>query len=298
MSSDTPMFFRLMTYNIGGGRKNHDTDYAALRDVITQAQPDILALQEVNQYVPLVGDIHSQLDVIREAITYPQHEAYFPTLSMKHDFHSGKKPMVDALFNDLVDWQQGNALITRWPFHRMGARGQAGAALDIPLFRPPNYLGNRDTDPRHAIIARLGVAPLYPVVIALHLTTLVGERTGDNAALKEQAQTMRTAQVGNLLAVIKEHLLDAGEVVFLLGDFNAGVDEGCIRRDLIEEAGFTHLEPENDDTATHRTAQAKIDHIFIHTGKRAYTAACKVITSGAVELASDHRPVTAEVTFN
>lgn len=298
MSSDTLMSFRLMTYNIGGGSKNHDANYPALRDVITQAQPDILALQEVNQYVPFAGEMHSQLDVIREALTYPQHEAYFPTLSMKNDFHSGKKPMVDALFNDLVDWQQGNALITRWPFHRLGARELDGAALDIPLFRPPNYLGNRDTDPRHAVIARLGIAPLYPVVIVLHLTTLVGERTGEDHALREQAQAMRAKQISSLLSVIKEHLLEAGEIVFLLGDFNAEVNEDCIRRDLIEQAGFTHLKPENDGTATHRTAQAKIDHIFVHSGGRAFTATCKVIESEAANLASDHRPVAAEVIFN
>lgn len=103
---------------------------------------------------------------------------------------------VHALFNDWQDWRQGNAVFCRWGFVRLNDASKAGCPQSIPLYRPSIFEGNRDTDPRHALLARVNRAPLFPFVMGVHLTTLVGERGVKEIPGKaEQAQIVKLTQI-------------------------------------------------------------------------------------------------------
>ena len=293
--NDNPLRCKLMTYNIGGGRRHNTDNREHVAQVIHAADPDVLALQEVSYIQTADSEPESHLDNIRDGLGPSYTSFYAPTLSLKEDLHTGKQAMVEAVFHDYEDWQQGNALIARWPFHRLGKRSLPGQPRIIPLFRPANYMGSRDTDPRNAVIGRIGRKPQYPLVIGLHLTTLVGERGGHILPGRpEEAVTMREEQVMRLLDLLRVHALERGEVVFLMGDFNAGVDERCIAQKLIAEAGFVHLTPIND-MSTHGDLDAAIDHIFVYPAGRLLDYSCRIIDSGLAREASDHLPVVAEV---
>jgi endonuclease/exonuclease/phosphatase family metal-dependent hydrolase len=286
-----PQTYRLMTYNLGGGRGDLDTAAQVVRD----ARPDILALQEAIRVQDADGLWRSDLDAICQAFEEPPCVHYAPTLTLAEHFDVSKRPMAQAVFADYLDWQHGNALVSRWPFRRLGDRSVHGTPRMVPLFRPAVYQGDRDTDPRAALIGRVGRAPHYPLVVGLHLTTLVGERgEGVIAGKPEQAAAMREEQTRRLLTLLKEHALARGELVFVLGDFNAPVDEPAIRSVLLGEGGFMALRPQND-IGTHAGLSDPIDHILVFPKARVAEVRCRVIDSPRARRASDHLPVLAEV---
>jgi endonuclease/exonuclease/phosphatase family metal-dependent hydrolase len=286
-----PQTYRLMTYNLGGGRG----DLNAAAQVVGEARPDILALQEAIRIQDADGRWRSDLDAISQTFAEPPHVHYAPTLTLAEHLDAAKRPMVQAIFADYLDWQHGNALLSRWPFHRLGDRSLPGMPRMVPLFRPMVYQGDRDTDPRAALIGRVGRPPHYPLVIGLHLTTLVGERGEQVIAGKpEQAAAMREKQTRRLLTLLKEHVLARGELVFILGDFNAPVTEPAIRSVLLGEGEFMALRPENE-MGTHGKMSLPIDHILVYPRTRVAEAHCRVIDSPEAYRASDHLPVLAEV---
>jgi endonuclease/exonuclease/phosphatase family metal-dependent hydrolase len=286
-----PQTYRLMTYNLGGGHG----DLSAAAQVVREAQPDILALQEAIRVQDVDGRWRSDLDAIAQAFVEPRYAHYEPTLTLAEHLDVTKRPMAQAVFADNLDWQHGNALVSRWPFHRLGNRTVPGTPRMVPLFRPAVYQGDRDTDPRAALIGRVGRAPLYPLVIGLHLTTLVGER-GERviAGKPEQAAAMREEQTRRLLTLLKDHALARGEIVFILGDFNAPITEPAIRAVLLGEGGFMALRPQND-LGTHAGLRQPIDHILVYPRARVADVRCQVIDSPLAYRASDHLPVLAEV---
>jgi endonuclease/exonuclease/phosphatase family metal-dependent hydrolase len=289
--AQAPQTYRPMTYNLGGGHG----DLEAAAQVVRDARPDILALQEAIRVQDADGQWRSDLDAISQAFAAPPYVHYEPTLTLAEHLDVTKRPMAQAVFADDFDWQHGNALISRWPFHRLGDRSLPGAPRMVPLFRPAVYQGDRDTDPRAALIGRVGRSPHYPLVVGLHLTTLVGER-GERviAGKPEQAAAMREEQTRRLLILLQEHALARGEIVFILGDFNATVDEPAIRSVLLGEGGFVFLRPENDP-GTHAEVRQPIDHILVFPRARVAEFRCRVIDSPQAHRASDHLPVLAEV---
>jgi endonuclease/exonuclease/phosphatase family metal-dependent hydrolase len=286
-----PQTYRLMTYNLGGGHG----DLNAAAQVVGEARPDILALQEAIQIQDADGKWRSDLSAISQAFAEPPHAHYEPTLTLAEHLDVTKRPMAQAIFADYLDWQHGNALVSRWPFHRLGDRSLPGVPRMVPLFRPAVYQGDRDTDPRAALIGRVGRPPHYPLVVSLHLTTLVGER-GERiiAGKPEQAAAMREAQTRRLLTLLKEYALARGELVFILGDFNAPITEPAILSVLLGEGEFMALRPENN-LGTHPKVSQPIDHILVFPRTRVAEAHCRVIGSPEAYRASDHLPVVAEV---
>lgn len=297
MSSQNKLHFRLMTYNIGRGRKDLGSKLNAITQVIEEAQPDILALQEATEYEDADGTRFSDLDAIAAKAGW--HVYFGPTLSMKENMHVRKVLFLQALFNDWSDWRQGNAILSRWEFVRLGNPLKPGIPKNVPLYRPPVYEGNRDTDPRYALVARVNLPPIYPFVVGVHLTTLVGEREGKYCPIPgkyEEAQGIRLKQAMQIITLLKEHILDRQEVVFLLGDFNAMAGEPCIA--VLEEAvgGFVRLRPEQKNLiATHPKVSGPIDHIFVYAGGRALNYECRIVDSPLAQEASDHLPVVADV---
>jgi endonuclease/exonuclease/phosphatase family metal-dependent hydrolase len=287
--------YRLMTYNIGGGRKTRSSGRELVQQVIQDAAPDILIIQEATRFLDVDGRWHSDLDGIA-ALLGQNIEAFFaPVVTMREHLHPGNKTMVNALFNDYQDWQQGNAVLSRWPFHRLGDLSQPGIPRTIPLYRSPVYEGSRDTEPRSALMGRIGRAPHFPIVIGVHLSTLVGER-GENAVpgMSEQAAQLREVETRRLIGLLREHVLDAHEIVFLLGDFNATLQEPSLRC-IIDEAGFTAATPAQGKVSTHPKVEDAIDHIFLFPSDRIIAFNSYVIDTKETQQASDHLPVVTEV---
>lgn len=290
--------YRLMTYNIGGGHKAFNSSRQAAARVVASVSPDVLALQEVVRIQNADGQWRDELETIQASLDGPVSAFYGATLTLREHMHPAKQAMAHAVFHDYLDWQQGNALVSRWPFHRLGERTRSGTPRSVPLFQPVVYRGNRDTEPRAAILARIGRAPHYPLVVALHLTTLVGER-GEHTVRGRPAEAarIRRKQARLLLDLLKEHALERGEIVFLLGDFNATVEEETIRSIIMEEGGFAYLQPRGEPASTHPEVPSPIDHIFVYPQERLAGYHCFIVESEEARQASDHLPVVAEITL-
>jgi endonuclease/exonuclease/phosphatase family metal-dependent hydrolase len=213
-----------------------------------------------------------------------------------------KKPLfVHGIFSDWQDWTKGNAILSRWEFVRLGDSSKPGAPQNVPLYRPPQYRGNRDTDPRYALVARLNRPAIFPYVVGVHFTTLVAERELEGGPRPlpgrvEAAEVLRFGQARRLLDLLRVHVLERGEVVFLLGDFNAVADEPCIASVLEAEGGFVGLTPSNGPRATHPKAPGPIDHVLVSPRSRLVAHECWIIDDPVARGASDHLPVVADLT--
>jgi endonuclease/exonuclease/phosphatase family metal-dependent hydrolase len=292
---------RVATLNIGGGEKTfeeytHDTQQSrlkALEMLIKRLDVDVLCLQEVTQFIDADGVNHSLMDKINTAGNYP-HAFFGQTVSMETHMQVKKDVMVRGIFNDWWNWTKGNAIHSRVPFARLGDPNRSGLPRNIPIFRPLAYEGNRDTDPRAALLTRLKAAP-FPFVSTVHLTTLVGERQPDAVAdKKEEAHLVRFQQVSRLLDLVRVNILEKNEPLIVAGDFNAMEDEDCINHLLASAPGLIRLVPENDEP-THPDVERAVDHIFFYPHQRLVSYTCRIDTSDLSRRASDHLPVVADL---
>ena len=291
--------FKLMTYNIGGGRRDFGSVLDNVIRVIRDYSPDILALQEAAEWLDAEHCWQSDASRIAHELGYIKAQHFGPTLSMQEQSHADKPIFAYARSQGWSEWRQGNAILSRWNLVQLEDIAKASELCNIPLFRPSKYEGNRDTEPRHALLARVRTPTNSPFVIGTHLSTLVGERGGPDreiAGKSEQAREMRLEQVRRLLDAIHKYVPKPGALVFLMGDFNATIKEACIADVLVAEAGFVRLIPENDHTPSHRfKVQEPIDHIFVCPASRLVVHGCKIIDTPDADRASDHRPVVADV---
>ena len=289
----------VVTLNIGGGEKNfeeypHDTKKSrqdSLRGLVEHLDTQILCLQEVSQYVDADGLTHSIMDDIQKVGHY-DYSFYGPTLSMETHMQVKKDVMVRGIFSDWRNWSKGNAILSRLPFARLSDPTQPGVPRNIPLYQPATYEGNRDTDPRFALLTRLKKPP-FPYLINLHLTTLVGERRPQSLPNKiEEAHILRNRQIGRLLDLIREHILRKKEPVILVGDFNATREEFGIVHLLESEHDFYHLTPAGRNPS-HEGLEEPIDHIFFYPKERLVDYSCHIDAGELSRRASDHLPVVA-----
>jgi endonuclease/exonuclease/phosphatase family metal-dependent hydrolase len=295
--------FRLMTYNIGGGRKDFGSMLGAVIEVVREVSPDVLVVQEATDFQDGDGVWHSLLDEIAMAGGVGKHIHFGPTLSMRKHMHVGKALFVHAIFNDWLDWRQGNAILSRWEFVSFGDPSRSGVPRNVPIYQTPLYEGNRDTEPRYMLMARINRAPIFPFVVGVHFTTLVAEREREGGPRSlpgraEEAQVLRLRQVRRLFDLLKVHVLEPGQVVFLLGDFNAVASEPCISVVLEDEAGFVRLIPSEGQNATHPKAAEPIDHIFVYAPDRLIEYKCWTVKSPSARRASDHMPVVADIVIS
>jgi endonuclease/exonuclease/phosphatase family metal-dependent hydrolase len=291
--------FRLMTYNIGGARKDFEAVLDDVIRVIQENSPDILVLQEAVEWLDAEQCWHGTASTLAKTLGYIEGVHFGPTLTMQEHFYPGKAIFVHAISRGWQEWRYGNAILSRWGFVRQGYSSEAGEPRNISLFHPLQYDGNRDTEPRYALLARIQADTASPFIIGTHLSTLVGEQgepEQEIAGKSEKAQEMRFHQVRRLLDLIRAHMLETGELVFLMGDLNATVNETCIADVLVGEAGFVRLIPENDHTPTHQfKVKGPVDHIFVYPASRLVDYHCKIVDTPLARHASDHLPVVAEV---
>jgi endonuclease/exonuclease/phosphatase family metal-dependent hydrolase len=286
---------RLMTYNVGGGRKDFGSNLVEVLQIVSELQPDILGLQEITELQDMDDRWYRWDEAIADRMIFKTHSFFGPTLSMREQFHVDKTLFVNGIFHDWLEWRQGNALISRWEFVRLGSTNKPGQPLNLPIFRPPTYEGNRDTDPRYTILSRIDLGSVQPFILVTHLTTLLGEKgAGEVPGKSEQAQIIRQRQCRQLFDLLDEHALKKGELVFILADFNAEAKEACISSTLIEGAGFVRLKPDFE-IGTHPKVSTPIDHILAHAGAHRVEYRCRVIDSPLAWQASDHLPVVADL---
>jgi endonuclease/exonuclease/phosphatase family metal-dependent hydrolase len=284
-----------MTYNIGGARQNRGSKLDAVVQVVKDVAPDILALQEATEFQDADGDWHSILDPIVQAGEF-EHVYFGPILSMREHIDLRKALFVHAIFDDLQDWKQGNAILSRWEFVRLGDPSKPGVPRNVPLYRTPLYQGSRDTETRRALLTRVNRSPVFPFVVGVHLTTLVAERgPRPFPGRAEQAEMLRVRQTRRLLDLLRKHVLEPGQVVFVLGDFNAVAGEPCIASVLETEGQFVRLTPSNAGIRTYPKVAEPIDHIFMYPSSRLTEYQCQIIDTPTAQRASDHLPVVADV---
>ena len=292
---------RVATLNISGGEKTfeefpNDTQKSrqeALEILIGRLDASILCLQEVSQYIDADGVSHSVMDAINDAGNY-DYSFYGKTVSMETHMQVKKDVMVKGIFKDWWNWSKGNAIHARIPFARLGDPGRPGVPRNVPLFQPPIYEGNRDTDPRFVLLTRLKMPP-YPFVATLHLSTLVGERQPQsNPAKVEQAKILRYQQVCRFLDLVRVHVLASNEPLILAGDFNATREEFAIAHLLESESEFVRLQPGNE-SPTHPGSDKPVDHIFFYPKKRLVDYNCRIEAGDLSRRASDHLPVIADL---
>lgn len=292
--------FRLMTYNVGGARRDFGSVIGDVIEVIREAAPDILVVQEATDFQDADGAWHSVLSQIARAGECGEYAHFGPTLSLREHMHVRKSLFVHSIFSDWQDWRQGNAILSRWEFVRLSDPLESGVPRNVPLYTTPLYQGNRDTDPRYALLARVNKPPIFPFVVGVHFTTLVAEREQAGGprpfpGRAEEAAILRFQQARRLIDLLAEHVLERGEVVFLLGDFNAVPDEMSISSVLEAEGGFVRLVPSEGGIATHPKAGEPIDHILVYPRNRLVEYQCWIVDSPIARRASDHLPVVADV---
>lgn len=288
-----------MTLNLGGGVKSFTGSpessagkIDAINQLIDQIRPDVLGVQEIAQYIDADGIMHSMVHRIRDGNRFDQ--AYYgETLSIKKHIQIKKDLMIKAIFNDWWDWSKGNALFSKLPFSRLSDSTKIGVPRNIPLYQPLVYEGTRNTDPRYVILSRLKVAP-FPYLLNLHLTTIIGER-GENAwqDARDAGRATRQQQIGKVLGLIEEGILQEKKPLILMGDFNAQPDEYCLQGMLEDENNFVRLSPK-PDLETHVNA-GRLDHIYFFPSNRLVNYTCRVIDNELAHRVSDHLPVVADL---
>jgi len=283
-----------MTYNIGGGRKNLGSRFSNILEIIQRENPDILAIQEGVKWESLDENEIDQIRSIAEDGIKSKYYFFGPTLTMQENFHIKKELFIHGIFNDWKNWQQGNALFSRWPFTRLGNSNILGSPHNIPLYKVL-YSGNRETDPRYVILTQIDMGSTRAFVLATHLTTLLGERGVKEIPKKnEEAQMIRWEQCERILDLIREYILQKNELAFLMGDFNATYNEPAISTTLEKKGGFVRLLP-RDNIGTHLKVESPLDHIFIFPGKYHVKYDCRIYDDKFS--ASDHNPVVADITI-
>ncbi len=288
--------FQLMSYNIGGGRKDFGSNFTDIVEIIREGSPDILVLQEATEYQDANGDWHSDAKQITQERILTSHSFFGSTLSMTENLNVNKKMFIEGIFNDWQEWRHGNAILSRWDFVRLGDPTKPGQPRNVPLYQVPLYLGNRDTESRYALISRINCSLTYPFVIGVHFSTLMGERGQHPIPGKsEETELLRVKQARRLLDLLRKYVLEPRKLVFLLGDFNAPATELCISTVLEKEGGFMRLVPENDNVRTHPKVDRPIDHIFVFPPERIVEYTCRIIEGSVAKRASDHLPIVADL---
>lgn len=293
--------FRIATLNISGGEKTFEaypqntqvSRKEALELLIRRLDADVLCLQEVSQHIDADGVMHSFVEDINKTCGY-DYSYYGKTVSMETHMQVKKDVMVKGIFNDWWNWSKGNTIHARMPFARLGDPGRPGVPRNIPLYQPEAYEGNRDTEPRFALLARLKTSP-HPFIATLHLTTLVGEhKPALRKNIIKKSHLLRHQQVQQFLDLVRVHILEQNEPLILAGDFNAIEDEFCISHLLESENNFVRLAPENDGP-THPDMQKAIDHIFFYPEDRLIEYGCRIEAGDLSKRSSDHLPVVADL---
>jgi endonuclease/exonuclease/phosphatase family metal-dependent hydrolase len=195
---------------------------SVLVDLIEKNTPDVVTLQEVVSY-----EEHGNAHQAQQVIDVPANYEYFHIwlIDTQHHSHQGKwdKVREEGEWNENAFFAQGNAILIRksisfCPVYGLPDAGVEAAnygtrdRIEVVKLESGLYFGDRNTEPRAALVAHLILSqlvdehgnthqlkrPLDVFVINLHLTTLMFEREGVPEIDEEAAQT-RLRQLGIVL---------------------------------------------------------------------------------------------------
>ena len=309
--------------------------------------PEIILLQECIGFIDTreepSGRWQNGADILQEI--YPEYKCFFfPALSSLKNPHPAKwnkykkgKAKGDYL-PDEIEAQQGYGICVRNPdnLRKIWITDELKKEADKPeknnyqlCFEATNtttglYLGDRDTEPRLAILGRMKVGTngrdeRYLNFLNVHLATIKGERRG-NIRLNKIASSYRTQQLDlildNVISAYQE--TDTNRIArtsntrrediwIIGGDFNSTPDSAEIS--LVKRAGFVDGNPDkklidtNQDSSYHNEIGTKwsladrdlpltiLDYIFCGLERTTFP-------TGKIEVSNSRRPLRPEFTDN
>ena len=283
------MYLTIASWNMAGASllktsikkraEKHQTYNKQLKNLIAKTEPDIILLQEIIRY----GDKNGQS---QELFDIPS--GYYYTASMAIDTvnnsyppkwnkirREGGWPKNTYLGHGLgILWKKNLAHSSLWNTEPSNQCTGPKLETEAVRFETGLFTGNRDTEPRMAMVAHFHLAEHDFFIINVHLTTLKGEREGFPE--KDQlGSSIRQKQVDILLNGIISRLnsdrqerfarigLKAKPGIWLLGgDLNATMDAPEITK--IQQLNFARL---CSDAPTKRGKKGnkptiKVDYFF------------------------------------
>jgi endonuclease/exonuclease/phosphatase family metal-dependent hydrolase len=273
---------RVATANIGGGARREKADpckYTMLGEILSGV--DIIGLQEIVRVEDPIGKLIR--DDIRElqssGLSDYQH-FFFPHLDSRPQSHprkwEGSRSAFSSYYERGYHILQGSAILLRqqhciYDFWRDRPGYAVGQIIPWYYERPTFYTGNRDTEPRSLLLARIRLRSEIVLFCCTQLTTLRGETRGSKSPpdkVTDEARKIRKKQIDWIVDYVKNYQ-DAHreEPIILVGDFNAELGEESL--DGLHSLGLDFLGPLGDQKnaqgeriPTHRKHGILIDLIY------------------------------------
>jgi len=318
------VFLTIVSWNMAGASllktsakkraEKHHTYNKQLKSLIAKAQPDIILLQEIVRY----SDKHGHY---QELFEIP--EGYYYSASMAIDTINNSYP---PKWNKIrregswskntylghglgVLWRKKLAHSSLWNIEHSNQSCGPKLETEVVRFETGLFTGNRDTEPRMAMVGHFHLAERDFFIINVHLTTLKGEREGFPEK-DQQGSSIRQKQVDILLNGIVSRLnsdrqerfnrigLKGKPGVWILGgDLNATSDAPEITK--IQQLNFARL---CNNAPTKRSKKSskptiKVDYFFAGPKYYAFEPGILSKNNGYAVLdnikVSDHYPIVA-----
>ncbi len=310
------MKITVATANIAGGARQEAADprkFETLSELLCNGDVDVAGVQEVVKIFDKSGDvIRDDLEALTKSTVCKGF--FFCNIDSVIYSHPGKweSPLFKPYFEDGCRILQGAAILLRKDhlfvdFLRNRTPGGRPVITQIlPWYfnedGPVFYQGNRDTEPRSLLLARVEIKGKYALFGATQLSTLSGERSDPpDEPARKRAVRLRKEQLEWICRYMKSYNRAiesfpgvSPDATFLVGDFNG--DEKEIDRNL-DGCDLKRIPASGDVAMTHRKHEIVIDHICGDVDGKA-----KIINLADFELnkkmrISDHNPVMAEFTL-
>lgn len=310
----TPL--KIATANIAGGARQEAADpnkFEALSELLCNGDVDITGVQEVVKVYDSYGRVIRD-DIEKLTGSTGCKGFFFCILDSTIYSHPGKwgSPIFKPYFDKGCRILQGAAIVLRedHSFADFFGNGRPGGcpvvSQVIPWYAkeegPVFYQGNRNTEPRSLLLARIKIKELHVLFGATQLSTLTGERSSPpEEAMRKKAVQLRKEQLEWICRYMDSCRQAAqafpgadSDATFLVGDFNAEEDELDAHLDRWD---VKRIPVSDGAAATHRKHGVIIDHICASMEGKA-----KIMDLGRLEKdkgkrISDHNPVFAEFEF-
>jgi len=298
----------VITCNAAGGKPARESDPRVLGAVLASYEPDFIVLQELTvcrcgdvTCLDTLGTLNSFVGLAKDGSGRRYKALYRASVDTQRHRVNPNKIMPDGRG---PKWQ-------REPFvgHQFAAQGngflvhprwKTGRLQVVPLFTPPKFQGDRDTEPRELLLLRVSRRDDPTVCLRMactHLTTTVREHK-DADELKD-ARRMRQEQAAKAARALSP-IIESGERVLLGGDFNSESESAELAplRDLRALVPATKRCPDHHkDLGTHIRRSRFIDLIWAGPRQQVKVLECRLLVGDTLEAATDHRPVLARLRF-
>ena len=304
----------------GGAREEYSDPckYKILGDLLSGS--DIIGLQEVVQvYEPdsCCGIRDDIAELKRDSGLSDYQHYFFPYLDSTQQSHPVK--WTSRIFSSYYEQEyrilEGTAILVKqqhsvydlWCDDRLGYA--VGQVLPWYLDAPTIYLGNRDTQPRTLLLARVRLASKFVLFCCTHLATLKEEGAkqygGGKGPATQKAVDLRAMQIKWIVQYIESYQRareadgKTREPVIIVGDFNA--EPKTPELDGLRQINLELVPFATPNVGyTHRKHKILID--LIYAAKCAIKGTACIVDLRELEAlsdrrVSDHNPVIADLDF-